>query len=280
VTDLRRLRPVETCRLLNSTPLGEVLTPDRLSGHRTRAGLRIGDGKHVDLIRYVAWLVYRRHVPAEPNTSPAAASHTAEAARGAVAAVCRPAPRGHGQKFTARHEALAAALLTEPTYARAAAKVGVSEKTLYRWLREPAFKDVYRDACRELVEASVGRVQAASGDAVDALVAVARTGRRDGDRVRASTVLLDHAYRGLADADLLHGGSESTQPGPATTAEVVTMLAARLQQVERSRLPTAEKARLTASLADALLRAVGVDVIDRRLEALHAVVLGRKEARP
>ena len=36
-------------------------------------------------------------------------------------------------------------------------------------------------------------------------------------------------------------------------------------------------AGLTAALADALLRAIGVDVLDKRLEALQAVLLGRKD---
>ena len=49
------------CRLLNSTPLGEVISERQLHRHRTRAGYRIGDGKHVDLYRYVAWLVTERH---------------------------------------------------------------------------------------------------------------------------------------------------------------------------------------------------------------------------
>ena len=62
-TDPRRLRPSELCRLLNSTPLGEVLSERQLHRHRTRAGNRIGDGRHVDLLRYVAWLVQARHAP-------------------------------------------------------------------------------------------------------------------------------------------------------------------------------------------------------------------------
>ncbi len=61
--DVRRLRPSELCRLLNSTPLGEVVNERQLHRHRTRAGLRIGDGRHVDLLRYVAWLVGERHAP-------------------------------------------------------------------------------------------------------------------------------------------------------------------------------------------------------------------------
>jgi hypothetical protein len=70
-TDPRRLRPSELCRLLNSTPLGEVISERQLYRHRTRAGLRIGDARHVDLLRYVAWLVSLRHAPKrEPEIDP------------------------------------------------------------------------------------------------------------------------------------------------------------------------------------------------------------------
>ncbi len=59
--DPRQLKPAELCRLLNSTPLGEVISERQLHRHRTRAGYRIGDGKTVDLLRYAAWLVIERH---------------------------------------------------------------------------------------------------------------------------------------------------------------------------------------------------------------------------
>ncbi len=59
--DPRSLKPGELCRLLNSTPLGEVISERQLHRHRTRAGYRIGDGKAVDLLRYTAWLVIERH---------------------------------------------------------------------------------------------------------------------------------------------------------------------------------------------------------------------------
>jgi hypothetical protein len=56
---------------LNSTPLGEVLSERQLHRHRTRAGLRIGDARTVDLLRYVAWLVELRHAPKpEPDGDP------------------------------------------------------------------------------------------------------------------------------------------------------------------------------------------------------------------
>ena len=67
--DPRQLGPTQLCRLLNSTPLGEVISERQLHRHRTRAGFRIGEGRHVDLFRYVAWLVAQRHAQSpEPST--------------------------------------------------------------------------------------------------------------------------------------------------------------------------------------------------------------------
>ena len=61
--DPRQLRPTELVRLLNSTPLGEVIGERQLLRHRSRAGFRIGGDRHIDLFRYAAWLVQIRHEP-------------------------------------------------------------------------------------------------------------------------------------------------------------------------------------------------------------------------
>jgi transposase-like protein len=279
VTDPRHLRPGEACRLLNSTPLGEVISPSQLQKHRNRAGLRIGDGRHVDLVRYVGWLVHRRHEPRPTPADETSADATlAEAAEGAAAVACRRDDgRGHGEKFSRQQEAAVAALLTEPTYAAAARKVGLSESTLYRWMQKPAFRTACQAAQRELVVGAVHRLRSGTGQAVETLLAVARKGRREGDRVRAANALLDHAFRMTSDEPNRDAAGSET---PFVPADVVTLLASRLRQLDRAELPTAEKVRLTASLADAYLRAVGLDVLDKRLEAVQAVVLGRKERRP
>lgn len=60
--DPRKLRPAELARLLNSTPLGEVAKPHLVYRHQTQAGYRIGDGRRIDLVRYVAWLAVARHI--------------------------------------------------------------------------------------------------------------------------------------------------------------------------------------------------------------------------
>ncbi len=280
--DPRKLRPGELCGLLNSTPLGEVINVRHLRRHRTRAGLRVGDDRHVDLLRYVAWLVEVRHAPKpKPDRPTPSPSQLAEAAEGAAAlAVRHEQLKGHGQKFTRKNEILIAALLTEPTHAAAAAKAGISRSTVYRWLNNSAFRAAFRRARREMVEAAIGRMQASSGEATEALVNVIRQGRRDGDRVRAATVLLDYALRGLVSADLLYGEPENEKQPTTDSAEVVRLLTSRLQQLDGSELPTAEKARLTTRLADALLRAINVDLLDKRLEAIQAVLLDRKESQP
>lgn len=76
----RKLRPAELLRLINSTPLGAVLTERQFRAQRDAAGLRItsqGDPKSIDLLRYAGWLHALRHAPPTPtagaqNPTPAA----------------------------------------------------------------------------------------------------------------------------------------------------------------------------------------------------------------
>jgi hypothetical protein len=232
----------------------------------------------VDLLRYVAWLLQDRHSPKPASDNSSVVIDIAEAAKGAAAIGSRRKQvRGHGQKLTRKQEAVIAAMLTEPTHAAAATKAGISESTLYRWMDQPGFRAAFRQARRELVEGAVGRVQAATGQAVEILLDVARNGRRDGDRVRAANSLLDHAFRGLTDADILHGEGQTEAPSSMSTTQIVMVLAARLRQLDSVDLPTAEKSRLTAILTDAFLRALSVDDLNKRMEALEAVLRSRKD---
>jgi len=87
--DPRQLKPTDLARLLNSTPLGAVIEERQLHRHRIRAGFRIGDGRRVDLFKYVAWLADERHKP-RPVKDPAAeyeAMKEAQAARNRVKAL-------------------------------------------------------------------------------------------------------------------------------------------------------------------------------------------------
>jgi hypothetical protein len=89
------------------------------------------------------------------------------------------------------------------------------------------------------------------------------------------------AARDEAELLCLYGGAEphgAHHKGEAIdgTAGVVKVLAVRLQLIEASGLSVGEKAKLTATLADALLRAIGVDVLEKRLAAIEAVLRDRK----
>ncbi|TWU19863.1 terminase gpA endonuclease subunit [Allorhodopirellula heiligendammensis] len=66
--DPAKLRPSECCRLLNSTPLGEVINERQLHRYRTRAGHRIGDGKSVHLLKFAGLLIEDRHRPKADDT--------------------------------------------------------------------------------------------------------------------------------------------------------------------------------------------------------------------
>lgn len=57
----RQLRQAELVWLLNSGPLGPVLTERTLHNHRAKAGFRIGSDKTVDVFRYAAWLATDAH---------------------------------------------------------------------------------------------------------------------------------------------------------------------------------------------------------------------------
>jgi len=104
---------------------------------------------------------------------------------------------GLDAKLSRKEDQAVAALLTPGTLADAAHAVGIGERTLRNWLKRPTVLAAYRAARRELVQRSIARVQAASGTAVDTIVAVAKDGPKDADRVRAAVALLDHAYRGM-----------------------------------------------------------------------------------
>ncbi|WP_439621810.1 hypothetical protein [Gemmata sp.] len=100
-----------------------------------------------------------------------------------------------------RDAKLIAALLACPTHEEAAAAAGTSTATLRRRLTDASFKAAYRTARRQLVEAAIGRLQSAAGQAVDALVRNLACGK-PGDEIRAAVAILEHGYRGAELLDL------------------------------------------------------------------------------
>ena len=89
-----------------------------------------------------------------------------------------------------------AALLSEPTQAAAAKKVGISARTMRRYLAEPDFAEAYQQAHTQLVENATKQIQRGLSSAVDTLYEIA-TDKNAGKtaRVSAARALLEHGLR-------------------------------------------------------------------------------------
>jgi hypothetical protein len=109
-------------------------------------------------------------------------------------------PPGHGDKSRLREKAIAA-LLSAPTLAQAAKKAGLSKATLYRWMQEPDFKAALRAARRGVVDATIGRLQAVTTEAVTALHK-ALTCTTPTVRVSAARAILEFSFRSVELMDL------------------------------------------------------------------------------
>jgi hypothetical protein len=83
--DIRKLKPSQLVKLLNSTPLGEVISERQLHRHRSKAGYRVGDDSTVDFPRYVAWLLDRYRNRRAPQAGQGYASHRERARDRSVA---------------------------------------------------------------------------------------------------------------------------------------------------------------------------------------------------
>ncbi|MBI5725783.1 MAG: hypothetical protein HZA50_17620, partial [Planctomycetes bacterium] len=61
--DPTKLTQSELLQIVNGTPAGVVLSRSRLRRQMDAAALRIGDGSHIHLVRYVHWLVQEVEKP-------------------------------------------------------------------------------------------------------------------------------------------------------------------------------------------------------------------------
>src|SRR5262245_6872418 len=97
---------------------------------------------------------------------------------------------GHGEKLSRAKDQAIVALLTCPTVTQAAARVGVNEKTLRRWMQDAAFAAAWRLARRQTFEAALGRLQRLAGRAVTTLSRNLKA-PRPADQLRAAALILE-----------------------------------------------------------------------------------------
>lgn len=105
--------------------------------------------------------------------------------------------------LTAKHYNAIAALLSEPTVRKAAEVAKVPERTLYTWLKRPAFAAEYRAARREATAQAQARAQQYSSSMVGVLVSIAADTRKSAAaRTTAASKVIDIAIKSVELDDL------------------------------------------------------------------------------
>ena len=97
---------------------------------------------------------------------------------------------GHGEKLSRRKEQAIAALLSESSILAAAARAGVSESTLRRWLSNPDFRSAVEEARRTVFTEAIGSLRVATTAAVETLRA-ALSDASPAIRVRTAIAILE-----------------------------------------------------------------------------------------
>ena len=94
------------------------------------------------------------------------------------------------------------ALLESRDLKEAAEKVGVSEVTLWRWLRREDFRNAFRELKKEAVSLAISRIQQVCGEAVETLREVMTLGKGEAPRVQAAKAILELALKALEIEEL------------------------------------------------------------------------------
>ena len=102
-----------------------------------------------------------------------------------------------------KQESAIAALLSEPSVKRAAAAAQVGESTLWRWLKEDAFRKAYLEARRRSVHHASARIQHCTADAASVLQSIMNDPAQPAAaRIAAAKSILNGARASLELEDL------------------------------------------------------------------------------
>jgi transposase-like protein len=133
--------------------------------------------------------------------------------------------KGHGAKFSSRKDEAIAALLSQPTVAEAARVANIRPQTLGRWMKDPAFEAVWREARSGGLDQAIARLQKISGAAVSALLKVMfDIGAPPAARLKAAETVLrhakaaneiDHLQARLSDLEHARDAADAKIPGPS-----------------------------------------------------------------
>jgi hypothetical protein len=98
-----------------------------------------------------------------------------------------------------------AALLQSPTIVEAAKQIGVSERTLRRWMRSEPFRSDYLEARQQVMTEAIACLQQAARVAVASLVEKLNDpGESSAIQVAAARAILEYSFRGADREGLLY----------------------------------------------------------------------------
>lgn len=107
------------------------------------------------------------------------------------------------EKVGAKQEAAILALLSSRNIEEAARVAGVNQRTLFRWMKDPAFIAAYRAARRAAFAQTVARLQYASSAAASVLLKVlADPATPTSTKVRAAESVIAHAVKAMEVDDI------------------------------------------------------------------------------
>lgn len=130
-----------------------------------------------------------------PSAPPTAVPPTAVPPTTAPAA-SEPQTPAAAKRLTAKQELALAALLKAPTLEAAAKTAGLSSITLWRYMKQPEFREAYQEARREVVGQTITQLQRSSLEAVKTLTAISMNETAASTaRVSAAKAILEMSLR-------------------------------------------------------------------------------------
>lgn len=103
-----------------------------------------------------------------------------------------------------RCEKVLSALLQTGSLTEAGKLAGVSEVTIWRYLKDPAFAAKYHSAKRSILDSAINKLQTASGEAVETLrLIMCKENANPSARVSAAKVVLEQAIKTGEIAEVL-----------------------------------------------------------------------------
>jgi hypothetical protein len=104
-------------------------------------------------------------------------------------------------KITNREKVLVA-LLETPSIRDAAKSSGISEATIYNFLRDSEFKTAYREARRQTVETAIAQMQNSASEAVERLKELQYC-ENPAVAARCAQIIFENSIKGMETLDIL-----------------------------------------------------------------------------